>query len=182
MINYPIGIQTFEKIRSGDFLYVDKTKYIYELAHRYQYVFLSRPRRFGKSLLVSTFESYFRGKKDLFNGLAIADLETEWFEYPVLHFSLDTAKLGTVEDLRCQIKHQLRRMERGYGMPEGGENISERFQSLVEDLYETRGKRVVVLIDEYDSPMLNVLHDKDRLEQMRTEMQGFYSPLKALDP
>ena len=182
MINYPIGIQTFEKIRSGDFLYVDKTKYIYELAHRYQYVFLSRPRRFGKSLLVSTFESYFRGKKDLFNGLAIADLETEWFEYPVLHFSLDTAKLGTVEDLRCQIKHQLRRMERGYGMPEGGENISERFQSLVEDLYETRGKRVVVLIDEYDSPMLNVLHDKDRLEQMRTEMQGFYSPLQALDP
>ena len=85
-MKYPIGIQTFEKIRSGNYLYVDKTKYIYELAHGYQYVFLSRPRRFGKSLLVSTLESYFRGKKSLFKGLAAAELETEWTEYPVLHF------------------------------------------------------------------------------------------------
>ena len=182
IMKYPIGIQTFEKIRSGNYLYVDKTKYIYELAHGYQYVFLSRPRRFGKSLLVSTLESYFRGKKSLFKGLAAAELETEWTEYPVLHFSLASAKLGTVEDVHCLIIQQLERIEREYGMPAGGQNISARLLNLVQRLYEKKGRQVVVLIDEYDSPMLTVLHDKDRLELMRTEMQGFYSPLKDLDP
>ena len=182
IMKYPIGIQTFEKIRSGNYLYVDKTKYIYELAHGYQYVFLSRPRRFGKSLLVSTLESYFRGKKSLFKGLAAAELETEWTEYPVLHFSLASAKLGTVEDVHCLIIQQLERIEREYGLPAGGQNISARLLNLVQRLYEKKGRQVVVLIDEYDSPMLTVLHDKDRLELMRTEMQGFYSPLKDLDP
>jgi len=147
MVNYPIGIQTFETIRSNDYLYVDKTKYIYEATHPGRYVFLSRPRRFGKSLLTSTFEAYFSGRKDLFKGLAIEKLEKEWKVYPVLHFSLASAKRGTVQDLEDIITMQ-----------------------------------VVVLIDEYDAPMLTVLHDSERLEQMRTELQAFYSPLKDLDP
>ena len=123
-MKYPIGIQTFEKIRCGNYFYVDKTKYVYDMVHGYQYVFLSRPRRFGKSLLVSTLDSYFRGKKSLFKGLAAAELETEWTEYPVLHFSLASAKLGTVEDVHCLIIQQLERIEREYGMPAGGQNIS----------------------------------------------------------
>lgn len=115
MIKYPVGIQSFEKIRKENYLYIDKTGYIYDLVRNYQYVFLSRPRRFGKSLLTSTLECYFRGKKDLFSGLAIGSLETEWNQYPVLHFSLDTAALGTCEDTEDEIGLQLSEMEHEYG-------------------------------------------------------------------
>ena len=182
MVNYPIGIQTFEKIREGGYLYVDKTKYIYEVTHPGQYVFLSRPRRFGKSLLTSTFDAYFSGRKDLFKGLAIEKLEKEWKQYPVLHFSLASAKLGTIDDLYVQLRIQLERNEKRHGIHTDITNISERFQKLVTSLYEKTGTQVVVLIDEYDAPLLTVLHDHDHLEQMRTELQAFYSPLKDLDP
>ncbi len=182
MVRYPIGIQTFSEIRNGGYLYVDKTQQVYDITSQYKYVFLSRPRRFGKSLLASTFDSYFRGKKELFEGLAMEHLETEWTEYPVLHFSLDAAKRGTVEDTDIQIRRQLEKMEREYGMPLGGQDTTSRFQDLVEGLYEKTGRQVVVLIDEYDAPMLTVLHDEERLELMRTELQSFYSPLKSLDP
>ena len=182
MVNYPIGIQTFDKIRQDGYLYIDKTKYIYEITHPGQYVFLSRPRRFGKSLLTSTFDAYFSGRKDLFKGLAIEELEKEWKVYPVLHFSLASAKLGTVDDLHVQLRIQLERNEDRHGIHTDITNISERFQNLVTSLYEKTGTQVVVLIDEYDAPMLTVLHDKERLEQMRTELQAFYSPLKDLDP
>ena len=182
MVNYPIGIQTFEIIRSNDYLYIDKTKYIYEATHPGRYVFLSRPRRFGKSLLTSTLDAYFSGRKDLFKGLAIEKLEKEWKVYPVLHFSLASAKLGTVEDLHVQLRIQLERNEKRHGIRTDITNISERFQNLVTSLYEKTGTQVVVLIDEYDAPMLTVLHDSKRLEQMRTELQAFYSPLKDLDP
>ena len=182
MVNYPIGIQTFEIIRSNDYLYIDKTKYIYEATHPGRYVFLSRPRRFGKSLLTSTLDAYFSGRKDLFKGLAIEKLEKEWKVYPVLHFSLASAKLGTVEDLHVQLRIQLERNEKRHGIHTDITNISERFQNLVTSLYEKTGTQVVVLIDEYDAPMLTVLHDSKRLEQMRTELQAFYSPLKDLDP
>ena len=182
MVKYSIGIQTFSEIRKGDYLYIDKTRQVYKLANSYKYVFLSRPRRFGKSLLTSTFDSYFRGQKELFKGLALEQLETEWTEYPVLHFSLDAAKRGTVEDTDSQIQLQLEWAEKEYGMPVGGENITLRFQNLVKGLYERDGKQVVVLIDEYDAPMLTVLHDEERLKLMRTELQSFYSPLKSLDP
>ena len=182
MVNYPIGIQTFETIRSNDYLYVDKTKYIYEATHPGRYVFLSRPRRFGKSLLTSTFEAYFSGRKDLFKGLAIEKLEKEWKVYPVLHFSLASAKRGTVQDLEDIITMQLEDAESKYGIPQSETNITKRFTRLVKDIYEKTGTQVVVLIDEYDAPMLTVLHNSERLEQMRTELQAFYSPLKDLDP
>ena len=182
MVNYPIGIQTFSEIRNNDFLYIDKTKYIYEITHPGKYVFLSRPRRFGKSLLTSTFEAYFSGRKDLFKGLAIEKLEKEWTEYPVLHFTLAMAKMGTVEDLFNQINNQLARMERMYGVERDGDDITTRFYNLVTNLYGKTSKQVVVLIDEYDAPLLTVLHDPERLELMRTALQSFYSPLKDLDP
>ena len=182
MVNYPIGIQTFSEIRNNDFLYIDKTKYIYEITHPGKYVFLSRPRRFGKSLLTSTFDAYFSGRKDLFKGLAIEKLEKEWTEYPVLHFTLAMAKMGTVEDLFNQINNQLARMERMFGVERDGDDITTRFYNLVTNLYGKTSKQVVVLIDEYDAPLLTVLHDPERLELMRTALQSFYSPLKDLDP
>ena len=182
MVNYPIGIQTFSEIRNNDFLYIDKTKYIYEITHPGKYVFLSRPRRFGKSLLTSTFDAYFSGRKDLFKGLAIEKLEKEWTEYPVLHFTLAMAKMGTVEDLFNQINNQLARMERMFGVERDGDDITTRFYNLVTNLYGKTSKQVVVLIDEYDAPLITVLHDPERLEKMRTALQSFYSPLKDLDP
>jgi hypothetical protein len=182
MTKYPIGIQTFSNIREEQYLYVDKTQYVYELANTKKYVFLSRPRRFGKSLLTSTFHAYFSGRKELFKGLAIEQLEKEWKQYPVLHFSLSTAKMGTIEDLFNQINMQLKRMERLYGQNRDGDDVTTRFSNLVTNLYDKTGKQVVVLIDEYDAPLLTVLHDPQRLEPMRTALQSFYSPLKDLDP
>ena len=182
MTKYPIGIQTFEKIREGGYLYIDKTQYIYDIANSYQYVFLSRPRRFGKSLLTSTFEAYFSGRKELFKGLAIEKQETQWTAYPVLHFDLSTAKLGTVENLNAQLGYQLGQAEQKWGMPYGGDDYTARLQALVEGIYAKTGVQVVVLIDEYDAPMLSVMHDEDKLDAMRTALQAFYSPLKKLDP
>jgi len=182
MVRYPIGIQTFSEIRSRNCFYVDKTQYVYKLANDMDYVFLSRPRRFGKSLLVSTLDAYFSGRKELFKGLAIEKLETEWTEYPVLHFSLASAKLGTVDDLNVQIRIQLERNEKRHGIQTDSTNISVRFQNLVISLYEKTNRQVVVLIDEYDAPMLTVLHDPERLETIRTELQSFYALLKDLDP
>ena len=182
MVRYPVGIQTFEKIRSGNYLYVDKTADLFRLIQSGEYIFLSRPRRFGKSLLTSTLECFFQGRKDLFHGLAIEQLEKDWTEYPVLHFSLATAKLGSVDDLNVQIRIQLERNEKRYGMHTDITNVSERFQKLITSLFDKTGKQVVVLIDEYDAPLLTVLHDPQRLEPMRTALQSFYSPLKDLDP
>ena len=181
MVRYPLGIQTFEKLREGGFLYVDKTEQVYNLS-KYSYVFLSRPRRFGKSLLTSTFNAYFSGRKDLFKGLAIEKLETKWSQHPVLQFSLSTAKRGTVEDLDSIISDQLAWSENNYGLHAEGNNITVRMSNLVKNIYTQTGKKVVVLIDEYDAPLLNVLHDRERLEAIRTELQSFYSPLKDLDP
>lgn len=184
MIKYPVGIQTFEEIRENGFLYIDKTQYVYDLCHPNKYIFLSRPRRFGKSLLTSTFYSYFRGRKDLFQGLAIEELETEWKEYPVLYFSLATAKQGTPEDLFLQINIQLDWLEKFNGLSNNSSISSPgaRMQTDVMQLFTKTGKKVVVLIDEYDAPMLTVLHDETRLKELRTAMQSFYAPLKDLDP
>ena len=173
MVRYPVGIQTFEKIRSGNYLYVDKTADLFRLIQSGEYIFLSRPRRFGKSLLTSTLECFFQGRKDLFHGLAIEQLEKDWTEYPVLHFSLATAKLGSVDDLNVQIRIQLERNEKRYGMHTDITNVSERFQKLITSLFDKTGKQVVVLIDEYDAPLLTVLHDPQRLEPMRTALQSF---------
>ena len=182
MVNYPIGIQTFSEIRNNDFLYIDKTKYIYEITHPGKYVFLSRPRRFGKSLLTSTFDSYFRGYKDLFKGLAIEKLEKDWTEYPVLHFDLSDIKKGTVEDFEENVNSSLASMEEEFGIAKTSDSPGTRLKDLVERIYKKNGKQVVLLIDEYDAPLLTVLHDPERLETMRTELQSFYSPIKKLDP
>lgn len=182
MVRYPVGIQTFEKIRKGNYLYIDKTEDMFRMIQSGDYIFLSRPRRFGKSLLTSTLECFFSGKKDLFNGLAVEKLEKDWTEYPVLHFSLAMAKMGTTEDLFNQLNMQLGRMERLYGLSCDGDDVTTRFFNLVTNLYDKTGKQVVALIDEYDAPLLTVLHDPQRLEPMRTALQSFYSPLKDLDP
>lgn len=182
MIKYPIGIQTFSNIREEQYMYVDKTQYVYELANTKKYVFLSRPRRFGKSLLTSTFHAYFSGQKELFHGLAVEHLEKEWKKYPVLHFSLSTAKRGTVDDLDSVIAMQLKWAEQQYGIENDSSNVTARLSSLVMRLYEKLHQSVVILIDEYDAPLLTVLHNKERLEAIRTELQSFYSPLKDLDP
>ena len=179
----PIGIQTFKEIRKGDYLYVDKTELVYQLAHDYSCVFLSRPRRFGKSLLVSTFHSYFEGRKDLFKGLAIEALEKEWTAYPVLHFDMSTAKHLDVERLERELSRKLTEYERMYGKGPGDEvNLNQRLEGLIQRAYEQTGQQVVVLVDEYDAPLLDVVHEEERLPQLRQVMRNFYSPLKACDP
>ena len=179
----PLGIQTFEKVILEDLLYVDKTQYIYSLAQDYRYVFLSRPRRFGKSLLASTLHSYFSGKKELFKGLAIEKLETEWTEHPVLHFDMSTAKHMDKETLEQELSGKLSDYEKIYGKSDPGKTkLNQRLECLIVHAYEKTGRQAVVLIDEYDAPLLDVVHEDELLPQLRQVMRNFYSPLKACDP
>ena len=182
MRKYPVGIQTFAELIREGYIYVDKTDLVWQLTHYGKYIFMSRPRRFGKSLLTSTLHSYFRGQKELFRGLAIEKMEREWTQYPVLHFSLASAKRGTVEDLNAQLRLQLEWAAQDYQVDTPSGDVTVGLQTLVKSLYLKTGKQVAVLIDEYDAPLLTVLHDADRLEPMRTALQSFYSPLKDLDP
>ena len=177
---YPIGIQTFEEIRKFDNLYIDKTEYIYHMTHTSgKYFFLSRPRRFGKSLLVSTFQSYFEGKKELFEGLAIEKLEKEWDSYPVLHFDMSFGKHMEKDQLiRFQL-YILENNEKRFGVTCDSPDPNVRLANLIQSVYHQTGKQVVVLIDEYDAPLLDVAHDKDSLEVLRNVMRNFYSPLKG---
>ena len=180
---YPIGIQTFEKIRNGNYLYIDKTEYVYRMAHSdSNYIFLSRPRRFGKSLLTSTLEAYFEGRRELFKGLALERLETEWKEYPVLHFDMSTAKHVDKEDLILELEKKLLRYEALYGRGKGDVKVNQRLEGLIQRAYEQTGRQVVVLIDEYDAPLLDVVHEEKNLPVLRNIMRNFYSPLKACDP
>lgn len=179
----PIGIQTFSEIIENDYLYIDKTEYVYNLTHGAgKYFFLSRPRRFGKSLLTSTLKSYFEGKKDLFKGLAIERLEKEWKQYPVLHFDMSMAKHVDKEQLEGMLSFQLSKYEKIYGRAEGAEKINDRMTGLIERAYEQTGRQVVVLIDEYDAPLLDVMHEETELPVLRNVMRNFYSPLKGCDP
>ena len=180
---YPIGIQTFSKIREGNYLYIDKTEYIYQMTHSASsYVFLSRPRRFGKSLLASTLHSYFSGRKDLFQGLAMERLEKEWIEYPVLHFDMSMAKHVDKERLERLLDFMLSDYERTFGLDTTAGDANLRLTRLIKCAYEKTGKKVVVLIDEYDAPLLDVVHEKENLGVLRNIMRNFYSPLKACDP
>ncbi len=180
---YPIGIQTFSEIRKGNYLYVDKTEYVYRMTHcGTKYMFLSRPRRFGKSLLTSTLHSYFDGQKELFNGLAMETLETQWEQYPVLHFDLSRAKGLDMEGVKQSLSAQLYNHEKIFGREECEMPLGDRLASLIARAYQQTGKQVVVLIDEYDAPLLDVLHDRERLSQIRNVLRNFYSPLKASDP
>ena len=181
---YPVGIQTFSNIREGNYLYVDKTKYIVDfLVKGMKYVFLSRPRRFGKSLFASTLHAYYEGRKELFEGLAIADYEKDWIKHPVLHFDMSGAKHFDADRLNAYLDWLLKPYEKNYGI---GENVSSdaniRFADLVKRAHEQTGQKVVVIIDEYDAPLLDVVHEKENLKVLRLIMQNFYSPLKQLDP
>ena len=176
---YPIGMQTFSEIREEDFLYVDKTEYIYRMTHTSgKYFFLARPRRFGKSLLVSTMQSYFAGKKELFKGLAIDKLEKEWTEYPVLHFDMSGGKHMEPEQLELYLGYILEDQEKKWGINEPRIGANNRLIDLINTAYEKSGKQVVVLIDEYDAPMLDVVHEKEQLAVLRNIMRNFFSPLK----
>ena len=180
---YPIGIQTFSKIREGNYLYIDKTAYVYRMTHSASsYMFLSRPRRFGKSLLTSTLHSYFSGRKDLFHGLAMEKLEKEWTEYPVLHFDMSTAKHADSEQLLKELNLKLYGYEQIYGRLDEEVNPNQRLMGLIKRAYEQTGKKVGVLIDEYDAPLLDVVHERENLDVLRNIMRNFYSPLKACDP
>ena len=180
---YPIGIQTFSKIREGNYLYIDKTEYVYRITHSASsYMFLSRPQRFGKSLLTSTLHSYFSGRKELFHGLAMEKLEKEWTEYPVLHFDMSTAKHADSEQLLQELNLKLYGYEQIYGRLEEEVNPNQRLMGLIKRAYEQTGKKVVVLIDEYDAPLLDVVHERENLDVLRNIMRNFYSPLKACDP
>ncbi|MDY4645026.1 ATP-binding protein [Prevotella sp.] len=176
---YPIGIQTFERIRKEDKLYIDKTEYIYRMAHTSgTYFFLGRPRRFGKSLLVTTMQSYFEGKKELFKGLAIEKLEKEWTEYPVLHFDMSGGKHMDKEQQEEYLDYRLQEEEKKWGVTKPVKGANNRLIDLINTAYEKSGKQVVVLIDEYDAPMLDVVHEKEQLDMLRNMMRNFYSPLK----
>ena len=176
---YPIGMQTFSEIREEDFLYVDKTEYIYRMTHTSgKYFFLARPRRFGKSLLVSTMQSYFEGKKELFKGLAVDKLEKEWTEYPVLHFDMSGGKHMEPEQLELYLGYILEDQEKKWGINEPRIGANNRLIDLINTAYEKSGKQVVVLIDEYDAPMLDVAHEKEKLDVLRNIMRNFFSPLK----
>ena len=177
---YPIGIQTFERIRKEDKFYVDKTEYIYRMTHTSgKFFFLNRPRRFGKSLLVSTFRSYFEGKKELFEGLAIEKLEKEWNEYPVLHFSLAGGKHMEKEQLERYLLFILKENEDRFDCRSNKIDVNIRLDALISAVYRKTGKQVVVLIDEYDAPLLDVAHEKEKLDELRYMIRNFYSPLKG---
>ena len=177
---YPIGIQTFERIRKEDKFYVDKTEYIYRMTHTDgKYFFLSRPRRFGKSLLVSTFQSYFEGKKELFEGLAIEKLEKEWNTYPVLHFDLSKGKHMEKEQLNRYLLDIIEKQEARFDCKSNKIDVNIRLDDLINVVYRKTGKQVVVLIDEYDAPLLDVAHEKEKLDELRNTMRNFYSPLKG---
>ena len=177
---YPIGIQTFERIRKEDKFYIDKTEYIYRMTHTDgKFFFLNRPRRFGKSLLVSTFKSYFEGKKELFEGLAIEKLEKEWNEYPVLHFSLAGGKHMEKEQLERYLLFILKENEDRFDCRSNKIDVNIRLDALISAVYRKTGKQVVVLIDEYDAPLLDVAHEKEKLDELRYMIRNFYSPLKG---
>ena len=176
---YPLGIQTFEEIINKNLIYIDKTEYIYQMAHSGgKHFFLGRPRRFGKSLLVSTIQSYFEGKKELFKGLAIEKLETEWTEYPVLHFDMSGGKHMEKEQLERYLSFILQDEEKRWGIENPQVDANNRLTELIDTAYQKTGKQVVVLIDEYDAPMLDVAHEDKQLDVLRNVMRNFYSPLK----
>lgn len=178
----PIGIQSFEFLRSEGYLYVDKSALVYRLVTTGKPYFLSRPRRFGKSLLLSTLEAYFRGKRELFQGLAIERLEKDWLEYPVLHLDLNAENYNSVDVLRNQLETQLCTWEERYGLDGLNQSISIRFTEVIRQACERTGRRVVVLIDEYDKPLLRNFHDPELQQEFREVLTAFYSVLKSADP
>lgn len=180
-MKYPIGIQDFEKLRTNGYSYVDKSRFVYKLATEGEYYFLSRPRRFGKSLFLSTLEAYFQGKKELFEGLAIYDLETEWKKYPIFHIDLNTANFREKDSLYMVLNDYLTTWESKYGARESEATLALRFKGVIARAAEKEGCGVVILIDEYDKPILQTLRDPELQAEHRAQLKAFYSVLKTQD-
>jgi hypothetical protein len=180
MIKYPVGYQDFEKIRKQGLLYVDKTALVYKLVQTSSYAFLSRPRRFGKTLLTSTLHYYLSGCKELFSGLAIEKLETEWIQYPILHFDLGRLKELTAEELPRALHKMLNKYNEDFVFETTG-TPGERLDDLIQSAYKQAGQPVVLLIDEYDAPIMDALHQPEKLPEVRKVMRNFYASLKAND-
>ena len=178
---YPIGIQNFEKLREGGYVYVDKTSLIHKLANSGTYYFLSRPRRFGKSLLISTMEAYFKGKKELFRGLALEKLEKDWTEYPILHLDLNGISYNSEDVLDQVLNEKLSAWETEFGICAKSTIPGLRFQNIIDAAYSYTGHHVVILIDEYDKPIVDNLGNTKLTDYYRKTLQGFYSVLKAKD-
>lgn len=180
-MKYPIGIQDFEDLQRNGYAYVDKTNFVYKLADEGKYYFLSRPRRFGKSLFLSTLEAYFQGKKELFEGLAIYDLETEWKKYPIFHIDLNTANFREKDSLYTVLNDYLTTWESKYGTRESEATLALRFKGVIARAAEKEGCGVVILIDEYDKPILQTLRDPELQAEHHAQLKAFYSVLKTQD-
>ena len=180
-MKYPIGIQDFEDLQRNGYAYVDKTNFVYKLADEGKYYFLSRPRRFGKSLFLSTLEAYFQGKKELFEGLAIYDLETEWKKYPIFYIDLNTANFREKDSLYTVLNDYLTTWESKYGTRESEATLALRFKGVIARAAEKEGCGVVILIDEYDKPILQTLRDPELQAEHRAQLKAFYSVLKTQD-
>ena len=178
---YPIGIQNFEKIRKDGYFYIDKTAWVYQLAKTGSYYFLSRPRRFGKSLLISTLEAYFQGKKELFKGLAIEKLEKDWIQYPIFHLDLNIGKYDTPDSLDKILNDHLEQWESQYGTRPSEVTFSLRFAGIIKRACQQTGQRAVILVDEYDKPMLQAIGNEELQKEYRNTLKPFYGVLKTMD-
>ncbi|WP_294546588.1 ATP-binding protein [uncultured Bacteroides sp.] len=178
---YPIGIQNFEKIRRDGYFYIDKTALVYQMVKTGSYFFLSRPRRFGKSLLVSTLEAYFEGKRELFEGLAIEKLEKDWTKHPILHIDLNTEKYESLESLENILNDTLYKWEKVYGTEPSETSLPLRFKGIIRRAYEQTGNRVAIFVDEYDKPMLQAIGNEELQKAFRNTLQAFYGAIKTMD-
>ncbi len=179
--NYPLGIYTFKDIVEGGYFYVDKTGYVHNIANKYRYVFLSRPRRFGKSLLVDTLQCYFEGRKELFTGLKADALEKDWVKYPVLRFDMSSIKSMNPQEVKSSISLMIGGYEKVYGRDEMEVTLGNRLEGIIKRAYTQTGQKVVLLIDEYDSALLKVMHNKPVFEELRDMLRNFYGPIKICD-
>ena len=178
---YPVGIQTFSEIIQGGYVYVDKTDLMWQLQNTSKFIFLSRPRRFGKSLLTSTFHSFFDGDKKLFEGLKVMQLEKEWIKYPVLHFDISRLKYKDVSLYAAELNRQMQKYEEEYGSNPAETTPGMKLAGIIERAWKKTGRRVVVIVDEYDAPLLEHLHEDEQLKEVRAILQEFYQQLKAGD-
>ncbi len=181
MLKLPIGLQSFASLRTDGFAYVDKTKLVYDLTHNGKYIFLSRPRRFGKSLLISTLKAYFQGKKELFEGLAISELEQTWESYPVLHLDLNVGIYNSVQGLQEALKSNLNIMEKTHGVAKESDDNAQRFKELIWNVAAKTGKQVVILVDEYDKPLIEAIDNEPLQQEYRSILKAFYGNIKTCD-
>lgn len=181
MTKYPIGIQNFQKLRESGFLYVDKTAFVHQIVSTEGYYFLSRPRRFGKSLLLSTLEAYFQGKKELFKGLALEKLEKDWRVYPVFHIDLNTGKYTEPEALISTIGWYFSIWEKEYGLSNDNLPLSDRFKNIILKAYQQTNQKVVILVDEYDKPLLQAIGNKALQDEYHAMLKSVYGVAKTMD-